>query len=245
MAKNKTDKVKIEKVNKEKITKTNNNETDLLLKTIENQKKTIENLENKNSTHENSLELMQKQFAEMQSALIKLQSNGNQYQNVTSSSNMVSLGCRFINGVTLYSPKREIDIRVPYGENIEITEDEMQMLMKTGFVRDFLKKNVIYFTDEENYKKFKIFDRYDLSDEKIAGIILNSNSNKLVVELNKYTNEKKDDPVFHSLFYRIVDLYNKGKLTTMSYEVRKTIETYFKFDIVNAQMLLYRLEAVR
>lgn len=230
------------KVKKENMDKIEVNNNDALLDIIKNQKEVISNLENKNITNENTMDLLQKQLTELQMAMIKIQSN-NTIQTLNKDK-LLSLRCRFLNGITLYSPKREVEIRVPYNQDIEISEDEMQMLMKTSFVRDFLKKDVIYFRDEENYKKFKVFDRFDLSDEKIINVVTQSSQNKLVEELNKYTNSKKDDPVFHSLFYRIVDLYNNGKLIKMTYENRKTIEEYFRFEISNAQFLLHRFKEI-
>jgi hypothetical protein len=235
MPKKNVDKLKAEKTNK-----TDNTEN--LIDTIESQEKTILKLREENSKNNNALEILQKQFLDMQSLLLKMQI-GNSTPSKPETK-LLSLGCRLFNGVTLYSPKREVEFRVPFNEQIEITEDEMQMIMKTGFVRDFLKKDIVYFVDDENYKKYKIFDRYDLSDERIIAMVLQSKQNQLVTDLNKYTNEKKDDPVFHSLFYRIVGLYNDGKLSSMSYENRKTIEGYFGFEISNAQLLLHRFKNV-
>jgi len=206
---------------------------DELLNKIKEQENIISDLTTENK---NTNELMQKQMQDMQNAIIKMQMNNNISNSVESKK--YNIGGRLINGVTIYSPKREVDRRVPYKETIEVNDYEMEMLLKTQFVRDFLRKDIIYFTEEENYEKFKIYDRLDLSDEKIINMVLKYTSNDLVNELNILTRDKKDDPVVHSLFYRIVELDMSGAIARMVYENRKAIETYFKYRIENARMLI-------
>jgi len=213
---------------------------DELLNKIKEQENIISDLTTENK---NTNELMQKQMQDMQNAIIKMQMNNNISNSVESKK--YNIGGRLINGVTIYSPKREVDRRVPYKETIEVNDYEMEMLLKTQFVRDFLRKDIIYFTEEENYEKFKIYDRLDLSDEKIINMVLKYTSNDLVNELNILTRDKKDDPVVHSLFYRIVELDMSGAIARMVYENRKAIETYFKYRIENARMLIESLKKVQ
>jgi hypothetical protein len=207
------------------------NEKESLLTTVDNQN--------------NIIEEMKKQMQEMQKAFVTLQSNNGQVE--TDNDKTVFIGCRFINGVTVYSPKRDVEVFIPYGDNnkVEMSVNEVKMCLKSNFVKDFLRKDVLYFENEEDYKTFKIFNRVELDDDKLINLLSSKNQNALVSELNKYTRDKKDDPVFHSIFYRIVKLSMDGKLGQMSYENRKTIEDYFQFSIDNGQMLIANIEKVK
>ena len=213
---------------------------DKLLNKIKEQENIISDLKTENK---NTNELMQKQMQDMQNAIIKMQINNNISNSVESKK--YNIGGRLINGVTIYSPKREVERRIPYKETIEVNEYEIEMLLKTQFVKDFLRKDIIFFTDEENYEKFKIYDRLDLSDEKIINMVLKYTSNDLVNELNRLTRDKKDDPVVHSLFYRIVELDMSGAIARMVHENRVAIETYFKYRIENARTLIESLKKVQ
>ena len=210
--------------------KKSDNENEILLK--------------KNTEQEDIIKSLQNQMAQMQSAFIKMQS-GQNTQPQNNGDKKYSIGCRLINGVTLYSPKREVERRISYGQLSDVTEYEMDMLLKNGQVREFLKKDVVFFSDESDYDTFKIMNRSNISDERLEYVALNLDSNKLIDELNKWTREKKDDPVLHSLFYRFVELHTNGRIVRMTYENRKAIENYFRFTIDNAQLLLSNINKIK
>ena len=215
-----------------------------LIKKTQEQEQLIELLKGTNNEQNRSFNILKDQMAEMQSAFIKMQS-GQTTQPKNSNGKKYSIGCRLINGITLFSPKREVERRITYGQLEDVTEYEMDMLLKNNQVRDFLKKDVVYFNNEEDYDTFKITDRLDISDEILEDAALNLDPNKLVDQLNKWTREKKDDPVLHSIFYRFVELYTNGRIIRMTYTNRKAIEAYFRFTIDNAQLLLENLKAVK
>lgn len=222
---------KTEEIVKEKISKTNNVDKEELLSTI--------------SEQNNVIEEMKKQLAEMQKAFISMQSNTSTVLN-NEEDDTVRIGCRFINGVPVYSPKRDIEYEIKYGEEneIEVSPNEMRMLLKTNFVREFLRKDVLYFVNDSDYDKFKITNRFYLNDDELIKLVSSKNSNHVISELNKYTRDKRDDPVFHCLFYRIVKLSMDGKLGSMPYETRKSIEEYFQFTIDNAQFLMSNIAKI-
>jgi uncharacterized coiled-coil protein SlyX len=220
---------------------------DELLKKNEEQEKLINELNSKNSQTLLAFEQMQKQLQEMQSAFIKMQSSGINLNknNVINDNEQYEIGCRLVNGVLIYSPKREIERRISYKETIFVNGYEMEMLLKSNFVRDFLAKGVLYFVNEENYKQFNIYEVMDISDKWITNTLLNLSSEEVIETLNKVTRNKKDDTVVHSIFYRIVELYKNGDgIRKMDYETLKAIEKYFNYKIDNAIRITEELKKV-
>lgn len=224
-----------------------NNEKEDLIKKNEEQETLISNLTKQNQDSMSALEMLQKQMQEMQNAFIKMQSNVNvsSSNNTTKSDEKFEMGCRLISGVTIYSPKREVEREIPYGETIEVNEYEIEMLLKSPFVREFLINNVVYLKNEEDYAKIKIYKHVDMSDENLINMVMKYSSNELVGKFNELTQQKRNDPVIHSLFYRLVELYSNGDIARMTYENRKVIETFFKYDITNAQTLLENIKKVK
>ena len=177
--------------------------------------------------------------------LIASMTNVNGLQFAIPSNHQVSVGCRFINGVTVFSPKREIEVFVPYGleNSVNFNDNEMQLLMKSQFVREFLRKNVLYFENDSDYETYGIYNRFDMSDDAVSALV-RTDVNTMKSEFDKFTNQKRDDAVVHCLFYKIVELYAAGKLAGMSFENRKFIEEYFNYKIENAQVLMSMVKKV-
>jgi len=221
------------------------NKSDNLAVENKEQKIIIKNLEEQNKESLSALEILQKQMQEMQSAFVKMQSNT--VSTHPESKHVFELKCRLISGVSVYSPKREVERHIEYGKVLKLDEHEMEMVLKSNFVLGFLKNDVIYFVDEKDYEKCKIYkgERSDLSDNKIINMTTKLDSSMLVIELNKLTREKKEDAVTHSLFYKIVELENSGVLHGMPHANRKTIESYFKYKIDDARMLLANVAKIK
>jgi len=222
----------------------NNDEREVLIKKTQEQEQLIEILKKDNDEQNRSFSILKDQMAEMQSAFIKMQSIQSP-QPKNNENKKYEIGCRLINGVTIFSPKREVELGIIYGQLLDVTEYEVDMLLKNNQNRDFFKKDVVFFSKEEDYDTFRITDRLDISDKVLEEAALNLDSNKLVDKLNEWTRDKKDDPVLHSIFYRFVELYTNGRIIRMTYTNRKTIEAYFRFTIDNAQLLLENLKKVK
>jgi hypothetical protein len=198
--------------------------------------KKIESTEVKPDPKDEMIAQLQKQMLDMQNAFINMQSN-QQVEIKTENNEIYEIGTRFVNGVTIFSPRKEVEKEIPFNKIIEIDKNELDMLLKSNFVKDWLEKDILFFTKEDNYTKKKIKKRFDLSDEKFIDMILNNSTNKVMEIITNMTNKYKDDPVIHCVFYRIVELCSNGKLSTMPYETRKAIEKAFNFKIDDAQML--------
>jgi len=236
---------KVEKVEKIEVNTEIKNKSNNLIMENKDQKTTIRNLEEQNKESLSALEILQKQMQEMQSAFVKLQSNSESMQ--SENKHTFELKCRLINGVSVYSPKREVERHIEYNKILKLDEQEMEMVLKSSFVLNFLKNDVIYFVNEKDYEKCKIYkgERSDLSDEKIINMVTKLDSSMLTIGLNKLTREKREDAVTHSLFYKIVELENSGVLHGMPHENRKTIEAYFKYKIDDARMLLANIAKIK
>jgi hypothetical protein len=179
---------------------------------------------------------LQEQINNIQQAFINMQSN--QKTEIKSENTEVyGIGTRFVNGVTIFSPRKEIEKEIPFNKNIEVDKNELDMLLKSNFVKDWFEKDILFFTNENVYSQRKIKKQFDLSDENLIDIILNHSTKKVMDVITDMTKRFKDDPVIHCIFYRIVELCSNGKLSTMPYETRREIEKAFSFKIDDAQML--------
>lgn len=210
------------------------------------QENLINELNKQNEESKMAIELLTKQMQEMQAAFVKMQSSNNNIINKSLDSNKkISIGCRLINGVTLYSPKREVEIRIPNNQAVDFNIQEIELLLKSQFVRDFLAKDVIYFTDENDYEEFKIYNRKHLDDDMLTNLVMNSDENTLNNKLFELTNNKRDDVIIHVIFYKIIELYQNGIITRMTYKNRQVIEKFFKYNMENAIMLLERVNQIK
>ena len=191
------------------------------------------------------IEDLQKQIEEMRKAFVTLQSEKSSYNKGLEEDDMFEIGTRFVNGVTIFSPRREVEKELPFNKNIELDKYELDMLLKSNYVRDWLEKDILFFTNEDIYVKKKIRKQFDLSDGYFIDLILKNSTNIVIRELSNMTKNYKDDPMIHCVFYRIVELCSNGKLSTMPHETRKAVEKAFNFKIDDAQMLFRGFKEVK
>jgi len=93
-------------------------------------------------------------------------------------------------------------------------------------------------------RNIKIYEHGDLSDEFITKLILDSTPEQLMAEFDKLTKIKRNHQVLHSIFYRIINLYVNGKLNSMNYNNRGTIEKYFRFSLDAGSQMIERVKQV-
>lgn len=224
-----------------KTTKPTEVETDV--KNLENKIETTNVDNNENAILKKTIAEMTKQMQEMQAMMISMQSK--QPVTITNVNNKTSIGCRFLNGITVYSPNREIEIFIPCGENntIDFTDNEMNLLLKQKFFKDFLTEDVLYFVNEEDYTRHNLKKINSMDDNSIVEI-LNSRDNLKTI-FDNYTNSKRNSPVLHCLFYTIVNLVDKGKINTLPVGVQREIEDYFNFKIDDARERIMFLNMVK
>jgi hypothetical protein len=182
------------------------------------------------------IEQLQKQMMEMQQAFIQMQS-GQKTNIKLENNNVYEIGARFINGVTIFSPRKEVEKEIPFNKVIEIDDYELTMLLKSNFVKEWFEKDLLFFVDEDVYPQKKLKKQFDLSDENLADDLMNKSTKEVMELLSNMTKKYKDDPMIHCIFYRIVEMCFNGKLSNLNYETRKAIEKQFNFKIDDAQML--------
>lgn len=137
----------------------------------------------------------------------------------------ITIGCRIFNGVTLSSPGGDITIPIGYREEAQVTTSELKDIFKNPFgYKNMFKKGIIYFEDEDNYKKFKITKEFDLSDENLIAL-LSSNTYNIIEQIKLITNDKKDLTQIYALIYQIAYLISHRKVD-MDYDVRSQLEKY-------------------
>jgi hypothetical protein len=224
---------------------------------VKKTKTEVDNLETSNvasivvdtSSSDNSkdqeISALQKQLQEMQKVILAMQSA--QYPNSQkedSSEVLYEIGTRFVNGVTIFSPMKDVKIEMDFGKLYEIELHELNSLLKNPQNREWLEKDILFFTNSEVYKKKKLNRQYFLDDDTLTELIMSKDTDVLKSIFNKMTENMNYDPMIYCLFYRIVELAYSGKLNSMSHPTRQMIEKMFKFNLDNAEMLFQRYKEV-
>ena len=220
---------KVDKIDKEELTKS-------IEKEVVDEVIVTEEVKNEIDPKDAMIEQLKEQMQQMQAALIAMQGN-DKNKAVGENSTIYEIGTRLVNGVTIYSPRREVEKEIPFNKIIELDKYELDMLLKSNYVKEWLEKDVLFFNNEEAYEERRIKKQYDLTDESLIDMILNQSTVEVMEALSKMTRKYKDDPMIHCIFYRIVELCSNGSLSKMPHETRQEIEKEFNFKIDNAQML--------
>lgn len=238
------DDVKAETETEKEIKDENEDEIKIVIKDEKSEEVKVEKKDETNDM----VAMLQRQLMEMQQAMIRMQAN--QAMPIMSSGasdydTMYEIGTRFVNGASIYSPNKEVVFDIPFDKTVTVSGADLGMLLKTPFVKDWFAKDIIFFEDENVYTQKKIKKEWDLSDEALTKLINENDTVKTVSTLKDMTKNMRDDVMIHCLFYRIVELCDNGKLSTMPYDTRKQIESMFGFKIDDAQMLFRGFRNIR
>ena len=212
--------------NKEIEKKENSN---LLEKELKEKDTKIEELNNK-------LESLQKQ--------IELLLQGNTIQKIKDDYEEVEIGCRMFMKTPLVAQGGAKTFAVDgFGTRFIGVEDLRLYLKDSNPLNTRLfEKDVFYFTDPENYKRFKIQKSKDLSTKNILRIIKLPDTNDMIREVAELTNNKLDFTVLHSFQYQVVKiLLTSNDLKNWDYDNRSTLERYLgqRFDDLKRSVNAY------
>lgn len=195
------------------------------------------NEEKKDSNDNKEVDLLKKQIEELKLMMLNMQSQNHPVTVPVNEENFYDIGIRLVYGAPIYSPRKEVVKEVPFDGYVTVDDYELNNLIKSNFVKEWLEKDILFFSDSNTYKKKRINKRYDLSDDAMCKLICDNSTIVVVGKLNEMTKNMKDDPMVHCLYYRIVELCDNGKLSKMPYETRQEIENMFGFRVDNAQAL--------
>ena len=198
----------------------------------------IEELEELNKEKDKKIDEMSSSLAYMQQQINMLMQQIITSKNVEqkSETNEEVLVCsRGIYDTVLCTNDNKILYNFKCNEEKYIDVEDLKTLFKES-IRDnrlLFEEDTLYFKDPENYKRFNIKKRIDLSPENIVRV-LTLPEHDMIEEVNKMTDSLHNFRLVHSLQFEIVKLLlGKDKLLrNWSYENRNALEKYIgqKFD---------------
>lgn len=200
---------------------------------IQEMAKKLKEKDDKYSTLEKSFEEMQKQLTKFMSGAFSRNDNREDED--------ILVGCRAIYGGVLSTNDNRIVYKFECDEEKYISSEDLRTVFKES-IRDTKKlfeQDIFYFVEEENYSKFKIKRRIDLSQENIVRILLLPTSS-MIDEINTMTNRLIDFSTVHALQFEIVKMLidPKNPLRDWKYDNRTALERYLnqRFDDLMASV---------
>lgn len=216
-------------------------ETNIKEENFDYRDKEIEMLKAENAEKDKKFEELSKNFMLMQEQFEKLMKQ--QFNNVpTNNSNDdedVLVGCRSIYGNCLATSDGRYSYSFLCDEEKYIAAEDLKMIFRDGGIntRKMFEDDIFYFVNPEDYAKFKIKKRIDLSRENIIRI-LNLDTVQMIDEINTMTNNLLDFSIVHNFQFEVVKLLNdkSSPLANWKYENRAHLERYLrqKFDDLQA-----------
>ena len=212
--------------------------------------KEIETLRKENEEKDKKLDELSKNFALMQEQLAKLMSQSSSISKSKDDDEDVLVGCRSIYSNCLATN----DGRCSYSFNCDdqkyVSSEDLRQIFRESNrnTRGLFEDDVFYFVNPEDYARFKIKKRVDLSPKNIIRILTTLDTHSMIDEINKMTNSKINFAVLHNFQFEVVKLLidKSNPLANWKYDDRRTLEEYLgqKFDdlmaAVGARDLLAR-----
>lgn len=165
--------------------------------------------------------------------------NQNAINNSPATSNneddMVEVGCRKIYGDSLVTHDESYVYKFACNEIKFIPREDMKAIINDRGNRrniSLFEKDIFYFINPEEYKKFKIKKKVDLSKENILRI-LKLPEYEMINEVNLLTNNLINFSTTHAFQFEVAKLLiDKVSLADWKYENRVALERYLgkKFD---------------
>lgn len=148
----------------------------------------------------------------------------------------------------LQSPDGSVFVEFRTGEQKYIPAEDMRLILKENSVRknkQLFEKGLYYFKNPEDYKRFKITPRKDLSYEHVKDIITTENIDDMIAQFDEITNNGRDRAVTHVFAFEIVEMLKDREvpLRNWRYENRVALETRIgrKFDDLIAESCYFDL----
>ena len=201
----------------------------------------IKKLEETNEILLKTNENLQKMYESTQkqlSAVMDIIAKNNQSTSTKQEGATVKIGCRAFSGACLRNRDETILHLFAAGEEQDIDAEDLRQILKDNSVitaRSLFEKGIFYFVDKEEYAKWGIKQRVDLSQEAIVKLVTNTDIDAMIRNVKEITKDKTDVSLTHSLKFIIAQMIidNKNEpLRNWRYENRIALENYLgnKFD---------------
>lgn len=148
----------------------------------------------------------------------------------------VTVVSRFFSDTALESPDHTLNVVLKCAKPTVIDFEDMKELLKETAYHHYKKlfeENLLYFTNEDDYKRFNIKRKIELSDATIKDILFLPQE-QMLEKMNELTGNKRNYNMSNVLIYTIAEMLVKASkpLKGWDYESRVALETYFsvKFD---------------
>lgn len=142
----------------------------------------------------------------------------------------------------LESPDGSVLFVFKVGEQKYISADDMRNILKENAThrnKRLFERGLFYFTNPDDYKRFKITPRIDLSYERVKEIITQDSIENMIAEFDRITNNARDRGVAHVFAFEVVEMLkdSSAPLRNWNYENRVALEQRIgrKFDDLIAQ----------
>lgn len=142
----------------------------------------------------------------------------------------------------LESSDGSVTISFRTGEPKYVSVEDMRLLLKEDarhHNRKFFEQGLFYFANEDDYARFKLTKRVDLSPEAVKDIILTENADEMTRKIDALTNKQQNKSILHIFLYEIVEMLedSSNPLRNWSYDSRAKLEDYvgIKLDTLRAR----------
>ncbi len=160
----------------------------------------------------------------------------------------VEIGYRGFSKITVESPDSTVSLTFKPAEIKVVPWDDLKAILKESQYRknkQLFEKDILYFVDEEYYKKLKIRKRIDLSDKTIKDILFTQDINDMIGKFNTLTNNKVNMTVMHIFMYKVAEMLQDPTkpLSGWNYENRVALEKYIglQFDRLIEYSGIYKM----
>lgn len=148
----------------------------------------------------------------------------------------VTVVSRFFSDTALESPDHTLNVVLKCATPTVIDyEDMKEFLKETSYhhYKRLFEENLLYFTDEEDYKRFNIKRKVELTEDGIKSILFLPQE-KMLERISELTGNRRNYNMSNVLIYTIAEMLVKASkpLKGWDYENRVALENYFsvKFD---------------
>jgi hypothetical protein len=197
------------------------------------------------------LEEMRKQMSALQKMQAQTANTATRYPVDEAPVTIVS---RFFSDTALESPDHTLNLILKCAVPTVVDYDDMKEFLKETAYHHYKKlfeEDLLYFTDEADYKRFNIKRKTDLSEAALKKILFLP-IEQMLEKMNELTGNKRNYNMIHVLIYRIAEMLVEPSkpLKGWDYENRVALEKYFSiifdqiiqmtgmYDIIN-DMHLY------